>query len=692
MNVVISVDEARAKLIRLRNLVAAEREKRESVIAAREAEGHQSRQVYVDRPVDYVHDQLLGFTWSKQQAILQSIVDNRLTAVPACHGPGKSRTAGNAAAWWIDCHPPGTAFVVTIAPTHHQVKSILWREMGAIHRQGQLPGRMNRTEWYINDQLVAFGRAPEDGTAVQGIHARYVLVIIDEACGIDQEIWDAVSSLASNDESRILAIGNPDDPATPFREACQPGSGWNVISISAFDTPNFTNEEVPDWLRHLLIGRTWVAEKTKQWGTDDPRYQAKVLGRFPELVQGALWSPKVIRDCRVADLPEGVHLVRAVVAVDPSGVTEADRKKGKGEGGDAQGIIVAGLGSDGHGYVLEDGTVKLDPEGWGQQAVDLFHFWQADVIVAEKNFGGGMVETVIRVADRLVPVKLVTASRGKMVRAEPIASVYRQGLIHHVFDEEAANKVIAKTGQTLGDLNPFDDLEQEMLLCSNTGYRGKNSPNRLDAMVWAITELMLENDQVNTAVEMSMLTEEPRKVPSHWLRASAMDLDRSRFGAVWVAIDPETNVLHFYGEALQKRGNLAAHGKTLRDKGPWVPSILDPDARDRKPVEAKQVLDQMVDLDVNVFTVPYEPDAGLDAWAAMVSAGRVKVATTLTHLLKSIREARRGNDGEVVERDDHLMRCAGMLCLYASDIASTEMPDDDEDLWADETRSGTTGY
>jgi hypothetical protein len=120
--------------------------------------------------------------------------------------------------------------LVTTAPTWPQVRNLLWREIRRIHVQGRLPGELNLTEWWINDQLVGFGRKPDDQNAVgiQGIHAKYVLVILDEACGVAKPIWDAVDTLIANDDSRILAIGNPDDPATEFFEVCKPGSGWET--------------------------------------------------------------------------------------------------------------------------------------------------------------------------------------------------------------------------------------------------------------------------------------------------------------------------------------------------------------------------------------------------------------------------------------------------------------------------------
>jgi len=238
---------------------------------------------YRGDPVSWMRERLGEFAWSKQAEIARSVIEHRHTAVRACHDSGKSFIAARAACWWIDVHPPREAFVVTTAPTAAQVRAILWREMHQAHARGGLPGKMNQTEWLMDGELVAYGRRPSDfdDAAFQGIHARYVLVILDEASGIPESIWTAAETLIANEGCRLLAIGNPVDPNGDFAKACRPGSGWNVIGISAFETPNFTNEEVPDALRPLLVSPTWVEER-KGWGEGSPLWTAKILGEFPD--------------------------------------------------------------------------------------------------------------------------------------------------------------------------------------------------------------------------------------------------------------------------------------------------------------------------------------------------------------------------------------------------------------------------
>lgn len=189
--------------------------------------------------------------------------------------------------------------------------------------------------------------------------------------------------------------------------------------------------------------------------------EGEILGDIP----GALWNRVSIDDGRVHDVPD--DLERVIVAVDPAASSN--------EGSDENGIVVVGLARDrdgyGRGYVLEDASLKGTPEEWARTAVRMYRKWQADKVVAEKNNGGEMVLSVLRAADRSLPVKLVHASRGKVVRAEPISALYEQGRVHHV--------------------GAFDQLEDQMCTFSVDNIRNEStgSPDRVDALVWGLTEI-----------------------------------------------------------------------------------------------------------------------------------------------------------------------------------------------------------
>lgn len=199
------------------------------------------------------------------------------------------------------------------------------------------------------------------------------------------------------------------------------------------------------------------------------RYGGTRLGRqeleaeLLDDVPGALWTRAMIDKARSAgSVPD---MQRIVVGVDPSGTSGED-------GGDSIGIVIAGKGVDGLGYVLGDWTCKLSPAGWGRRTVEAAARFKADRIVAERNFGGAMVESVIRTADSAAPVRLVDASRGKIIRAEPIAALYEQGRIRHIGDS-------------------LEHLEDQMCAMTGDGYVGEGSPDRVDAAVWALTDLMV---------------------------------------------------------------------------------------------------------------------------------------------------------------------------------------------------------
>lgn len=283
----------------------------------------QRARLYAHNPVGWVTERLKQIVWSKQREIMLSIRDNRRTAVRSCHGVGKSHTASLIAAWWLDTHPPGEAFVVTSAPTFAQVRAILWRYIRRTHRRGELAGRVNQTEWHMDDELVAFGRKPadHDESAFQGIHARYVLVILDEACGIPEQLWIAADALTTNADCRILAIGNPDNPASHFRKVCQPVSGWHVIGISAFESPNLTGEDVPDDVAQALVGKEWVEEKAAEWGVDNPLYKSKVLGEFSEDAPNKVVRASDVAKCRIdpEKRPAAEDLLPVELGVDVGG-------------------------------------------------------------------------------------------------------------------------------------------------------------------------------------------------------------------------------------------------------------------------------------------------------------------------------------------------------------------------------------
>lgn len=194
-------------------------------------------------------------------------------------------------------------------------------------------------------------------------------------------------------------------------------------------------------------------------------------GELLEDIEGAFWTRAGIDRCRISKDQVPTTLDRVVVAIDPSGA-----KSDTDMDADEIGIVVAGrAGNPGNGtaYVLADLSMRGGPADWAKVAVNAYYAYNADCIVAEQNFGGALVEYTIKVEDKAVPYKAVTASRGKAVRAEPVSALYEKGRVKHV-----------------GALNK---LEDQLLLFSSEGYQGPNSPDRADAAVWAVTDLLVRS-------------------------------------------------------------------------------------------------------------------------------------------------------------------------------------------------------
>lgn len=188
-------------------------------------------------------------------------------------------------------------------------------------------------------------------------------------------------------------------------------------------------------------------------------------GEFMAQVDNALWDYTLLERMR-ADPKEIDHLGRVVIGVDPSGAKGPEDKRN-----DEVGIVAAGKDITGRGLVIADATLRARPEAWAAVVLNLYDNFGADRIVAEANYGGDMVRAVIHGQRASANVELVTASRGKHVRAEPISGLYARGRIVHA--------------------GSFPDLEDELVYFSTSGYQGARSPNRADAAIWALTDLML---------------------------------------------------------------------------------------------------------------------------------------------------------------------------------------------------------
>lgn len=250
--------------------------------------------IYFDAPAEFAEDVLGAELWSTQRQILESVRDHGRTAVPACHGPGKSFTGSALVAWWIACftdfREPGQAIAITSAPRARQVRAILWPEIRARHRAGELPGDVLTTKWKVLREDVAWGFSAQDNdeTAFSGLHRDHVLIVIDEGGGISDEMGQSITDALTGFHTRALVIGNPpiDRVGSWFESICQGSASieWNTIPIPFESTPNHTGEEVSEALSRRLVDERWLESVRREFGEAHPYWVARVEAKFPKIV------------------------------------------------------------------------------------------------------------------------------------------------------------------------------------------------------------------------------------------------------------------------------------------------------------------------------------------------------------------------------------------------------------------------
>jgi len=261
--------------------------------------------------------------------------------------------------------------------------------------------------------------------------------------------WDnLILGLRRGDYPRAMATTTPRPTPLLRRMLADP---------AVIVTRGTTRDNLPN------LGRGFVAEVEKAYGGTRLGRQ-EIGGELIEDIEGSLWPRALLAACRVAATMGASDLTRIVIGVDPPASS----------GGDACGIIVAGLGTDGRGYVIDDASVEgMRPEGWARAVAAAAARWDADRVVAEANQGGDMVRSVLEAVETRLPLRLVHARRGKIARAEPVAALYEKDRVRHA--------------------GRFAALEDEMAgMVIGGGYAGPGrSPDRADALVWALTELLL---------------------------------------------------------------------------------------------------------------------------------------------------------------------------------------------------------
>lgn len=351
-----------------------------------------------------------------------------------------------------------------------------WPKMMALCFPG-IHAHVNKEDWYAtfdNGSTVWFGGLDEKERTEKILGQEYATIFLNECSQIP---WNSVQIAQTRlaQAATIIINGKATGKNLALKmyydENPPDKSHWSYrLFILKVDPETRKTLTAPENYDSLLMNPmdnrdNLPAEYIGTLEALSERMKRRFLrGEFRDANPSALFPDAYLDQWRVSSGQGLPDFVRVVVAVDPSGSGDEDNQEN-----DAIGIVVAGLGTDGVGYLLEDLTVKAGPATWGKVAVNAYERHEADIIVAEINYGGAMVKSVIQAARPRTPYKELRASRGKVARADPIASLVEQGKVRLV--------------------GYFPELEDELGGFTTSGYVGANSPNRADAFVWAMSEL-----------------------------------------------------------------------------------------------------------------------------------------------------------------------------------------------------------
>ena len=295
-----------------------------------------------ESPLRFASDTLGVELWSKQAEVLRAVERERRVAVKSGNGLGKDFTAAVAALWYVHAHDP--AIVLSTAPTFRQVRHVLWRQIHRLYRgaSGALGGRMLDTRWELADDRYALGLSADDADQFQGFHCENMFVVVDEAEGVAEPIYEAVEAVMTSANASLLLIGNPTTSSGGFHRAFHRERGiYETITISALESPNVEQGRI------VVPGLTtpaWVEERREMWGEDSQMFRARVMGEFPDRGEDNLIS--------VTDIDDATYPAGEVPAETGSLLT--------GAGPVVVGVDVARFGNDRTVIMVRRGNVVVD--------------------------------------------------------------------------------------------------------------------------------------------------------------------------------------------------------------------------------------------------------------------------------------------------------------------------------------------
>lgn len=439
-------------------------------------------------PVEFA-GQVLGVElWKKQEELLSALPEHHRVAVKSGNGLGKGFSAAVAVLWYLYTHNP--AIVISTAPTFRQVRYILWRQIHSLYRRAPqtLGGRLLDTRWELADDRYALGLSADGPDQFQGFHSPNMLIVVDEAEGVSDNIYEAIEAVMTSADPRLLLIGNPTTTSGMFRRAFyEERQIYHCITISALESPNFTGDGV---VVPGLVTPRWVEERRQIWGDDNPLYHARVLGEFPNQTEDALIS--------LSHVEAAVERWRAQQLEQAAGSATPPPAAWEPEGEVVLAVDVARFGSD-HSVILRrqgsrvdeirtfNGLDTMQLTGWVAAAIR--EFQPLRTCIDEVGVGAGVVDRLREQGYGVRGVNVAQAARQKEVFANLRAEGYWR--LRELF--AAGEIAIPPDQQLVGELVSLryhHDSRGRVLLerKEDMRKRGVPSPDRADALMLAFLE------------------------------------------------------------------------------------------------------------------------------------------------------------------------------------------------------------
>ncbi len=432
---------------------------------------YEPRPEHCTSPVQFAKEVLGADLWSKQEEVLTALKDHQRVAVKSGNGLGKGFSAAVAILWFLCCHDP--AVVLSTAPTFRQVRHVLWREVHRLYRRAAFPlgGKLLDTRLEMSEFRFALGLSADSDDEFQGFHSPNMLIVVDEAEGVEETIYEAIEAIMTSEYCGLLLIGNPTTMSGTFRAAFhEDRTLYHTVTISALESPNVKAGRV---VTRGLTTHRWVEERKKVWGEENPIYQARVLGEFPDQGEDTLIALSMVEAATRGESTVPSEEDQVILAVD-----------------------VARFGSDKsvilrrRGMVVEDvqayrglDTMKLT--GLIVAAIDSCN--PQEVVVDEVGIGAGVVDRLREQGHHVQGINVGRPAQDNQHFANMRAEGYwrlRQLFTEGAIRIPADNDLIGQMAALRYSFNSLGHVVMESK--DEMRRRGVPSPDKADALMLAL--------------------------------------------------------------------------------------------------------------------------------------------------------------------------------------------------------------